>query len=175
MWPVAVDPRNARRRDAFAKVTGRAAYCIDRSMPYLAHAAVVRAERAHADIRGIDVAAAQAAPGVVAVVVGADLVGPARRFGHIIPDHPVLAIGKVRYFGEPVALVVAETVHQAADAAQLVEVDYDDLEPLMDASSALASDVLLHDESYLDPDAALPRSGAEDARQRRPPGRARLG
>ena len=117
----------------------------------MAHAAVVRSERAHAHIAGIDRAEAEAASGVIAVVTAEDLGDLGRRFGHIVPDHAILAEGKVRYFGEPVAVVVAETPHQAADAAELVWVDYDDLPALTDAATALASDVLIHEQSYLEP------------------------
>ena len=140
-----------RRRDAWEKVTGRARYAVDMALPNMAYAAVVRSERAHAHITGIDRAEAESAPGVVAVVTADDLGDLGRRFGHIVPDHYVLADGKVRYFGEPVAVVVAETPHQAADAAELVWVDYDDLPALTDAATALASDVLIHEQSYVEP------------------------
>ncbi len=139
------------RRDAWAKVTGRAGYAIDATMANMAHAAVVRAERAHAQITAIDRAQAQCAPGVVGVLTSDDLGDLGRRFGHIIPDHPILALGKVRHYGEPVAVVVAETAHEAADAAELVWVDYEDLPTLTDAAAALASDVCIHEESYLEP------------------------
>ena len=142
---------SAPRRDAWEKVTGRACYAIDASIAHMAHAAVVRSERAHAYITGIDRAEAEAAPGVIAVVTADDLGELGRRFGHIVPDHAILADGKVRYYGEPVAVVVAETPHQAADAAELVWVDYDDLPALTDAASALASDVLIHEQSYVEP------------------------
>ena len=141
---------SAPRRDAWEKVTGRACYAIDASIPHMAHAAVVRSERAHAYITGIDRAEAEAAPGVIAVVTADDLGDLGRRFGHIVPDHAILAAGKVRYYGEPVAVVVAETRHEAADAAELVWVDYDDLPALTDAASALASDVLIHEQSYVE-------------------------
>ena len=143
------------RRDAWEKVTGRACYAIDASIAHMAHAAVVRSERAHAYITGIDRADAEAAPGVIAVVTADDLGELGRRFGHIVPDHAILAVGKVRYYGEPVAVVVAETSHQAADAAELVWVDYDDLPALTDAASALASDVLIHEQSYVEPGQAF--------------------
>ena len=143
------------RRDAWEKVTGRACYAIDASIAHMAHAAVVRSERAHAYITGIDRAEAEAAPGVIAVVTADDLGELGRRFGHIVPDHAILAVGKVRYYGEPVAVVVAETSHQAADAAELVWVDYDDLPALTDAASALASDVLIHEQSYVEPGQAF--------------------
>lgn len=76
-------------------------------MPGMAHAKVVRSDRAHARITGIDVAAALAAPGVVAVVTAADIASLHARFGHIITDHWILAPDKVRYYGEPVSVVVA--------------------------------------------------------------------
>ena len=146
---------SAPRRDAWEKVTGRACYAIDASIPHMAHAAVVRSERAHAYISGIDRAEAEAAPGVIAVVTADDLGELGRRFGHIVPDHAILAVGKVRYYGEPVAVVVAETSHEAADAAELVWLDYDDLPALTDAASALASDVLIHEQSYVEPGQAF--------------------
>ena len=143
------------RRDGWEKVTGRARYAVDMALPNMAHAAVVRSERAHARIVAIDRAEAEAAPGVIAVVAADDLGSLGRRFGHIVPDHYILAEGKVRYYGEPVAVVVAETPHQAADAAELVWVDYDDLPALTNAASALASDALIHEESYAPPGEAF--------------------
>ena len=137
------------RRDAWEKVTGRARYAVDAVLPNMAHAAVVRSERAHAHITSIDRAEAEAAPGVIAVVTAGDLGPLGLRFGHIVPDHCILAVDKVRYYGEPVAVVVAETPHQAADAAELVWVDYDDLPALTGAAAALASDVLIHEQSYV--------------------------
>ncbi len=144
-------PPSEPRRDAWEKVTGRARFAIDMVLPNMAHAAVVRSERAHAYITGIERAAAEAAAGVIAVVTADDLGDLGRRFGHIVPDHYILAAGKVRYYGEPVAVVVAETPHEAADAAALVWVDYDDLPALTDAARALASDVLIHEQSYVEP------------------------
>ena len=143
------------RRDAWEKVTGRARYAVDMALPNMAHAAVVRSERAHAYITGIDRAEAEAAPGVIAVVTAEDLGGLGRRFGHIVPDHAILAEGKVRYYGEPVAVVVADTPHQAADAAELVWVEYDDLPALTDAAGALASDTLIHEQAYAEPGQAF--------------------
>ncbi|WP_116995500.1 xanthine dehydrogenase family protein molybdopterin-binding subunit [Desertimonas flava] len=150
------DQRSVPRRDAFAKVTGRAAYSIDATMPFQAHGAVVRSERAHARIQEIDAGDALAAPGVIAVVTAADLVGIRSRFGHIIPDHPILAGDRVRYFGEPVALVVAESLHDASDAASLVRVEYDELPESMDPAAALATGATpIHTGSYLDPGAGF--------------------
>ena len=158
------------RRDAWEKVTGRACYAIDAAMPNMAHAAVVRSERAHAYITGIDRADADAAPGVITVVTADDLGDLGLRFGHIVPDHFILAAGKVRYYGEPVAVVVAETPHQAADAAELVWVEYDDLPALTDAATALASDVLIHEQSYVEPGqeflGVAPAASADNAAHR---------
>lgn len=141
--------RSVRRPDLLEKVTGAAEYCVDVTMPGMAHAKVVRSDRAHARITGIDVAAALAGPGVVAVVTADDISGLFARFGHIISDHWILATGKVRYYGEPVAVVVAETVAAAADAVELVRVSYEDLPSVMDVDAALAEGApLVHERSY---------------------------
>ncbi len=140
--------RSPRRVDGWEKVTGGATYAIDVDLPNTAFGAIVRSERAHARILSVDTHAAAATAGVVAVIGGADLKGIEPRFGHIIADHPVLAIDKVRFYGEPVALVVADSKAAAFDAAALVDVEYDELPPLMNAAEALASDVRIHDTRY---------------------------
>jgi len=141
--------RSVRRRDLVEKVLGTAQYAVDMTMPGMLHAKVVRAERAHARI--VDIAAdnAMAVPGVVAVVTAEDLDTLFPRFGHIISDHFILATGKVRYFGEPVAIVVAETRAAAADAADLVEVSYEDLPSVISADEALSPGApLVHETTY---------------------------
>ncbi|WP_116947640.1 xanthine dehydrogenase family protein molybdopterin-binding subunit [Jiangella endophytica] len=141
--------RSVRRPDLIEKVTGAAEYCVDVTMPGMAHAKIVRSDRAHARITGIDVAAALESPGVVAVVTADDIAALYARFGHIISDHWILATGKVRYYGEPVAVVVAETVAAAADAVELVLVSYEDLPAVMDVDAALAGGApLVHEQSY---------------------------
>lgn len=141
--------RSVRRTDFAEKVTGAARYCVDLALDGMLHAQVVRSDRAHARIIAVHADEARSAPGVAAVVTSADLAGLFPRFGHIIPDHCILATGKVRYYGEPVALVVAETLFQAADAAELVTVDYEDLPAVMTAQQALAPDApLVHEEPY---------------------------
>ena len=137
------------RLDAVPKVTGRARYAVDFRTHGMLFSALVRSERAHALLSGIDATAALATPGVVAVVTGKDLASLFPRFGHIIPDHPILAIDKVRYHGEPVALVLAEDRYAAQDGAELVEVSYVELPPVMDPLQALAEGApLLHTEEY---------------------------
>jgi CO/xanthine dehydrogenase Mo-binding subunit len=124
------------RLDVVDKVTGRARYAVDLAWPETLHGAVVRSERAHARIAGIDVEQALGRPGVRAVVTADDLTGLFPFFGHHRPDHPVLAPGRVRYYGEPVAVVVADTHVIARDAVTDVVVHYEDLEPVMDVDAA---------------------------------------
>ena len=158
------------RRDAWAKVTGRAGYASDATMANMAWAAVVRSDRAHARIVAVDADEARRAPGVIGVITADDLGDLGRRFGHIVCDHPILAEGKVRYYGEPVAAVVAETPHEAADAAELVWIEYEDLPTLTTAAEALASEALIHEESYAGPERGFlgvkPETAADNAAHR---------
>jgi CO/xanthine dehydrogenase Mo-binding subunit len=140
---------SVRRRDLVEKVTGSAEYTVDVTMPGMLHAKVVRSDRAHARILSIDATEALAAPDVVAVVTAADLEPLFPRFGHIIADHFILAPDKVRYFGEPVAIVLAETLGAASDAMRLVRVEYEDLPSVMTAAAALAEGApLVHEQAY---------------------------
>jgi aerobic carbon-monoxide dehydrogenase large subunit len=142
-----------RREDA-RLVTGRGRYVSDVALPGLLEAAFVRSTRAHALVHGVDVAAATGAPGVVAVIVAADLDGIATALrarngtpGYSECDMPILARDKVRLAGEAVALVVADSRYRAEDAAQLVHVDYEDLPPVMSIEDALAEGApAIHDE-----------------------------
>ncbi len=137
------------RRDLMEKVTGAAQYTVDITPVGACHAKVVRADRAHAKVVGVDRSAAAAVPGVVGIVTSEDLGGLFPRFGHIIADHPILAIDVVRYYGEPVAIVVAETLAAASDAAELVVVSYDDLAAVMTPEEALAPGAPhLHEHPY---------------------------
>jgi CO/xanthine dehydrogenase Mo-binding subunit len=127
-----------KRRDLWEKVTGAALYTVDITPPGSLHGKCVRSNRAHARIVAIDKQAALASPGVVAVITADDLAPLFARFGHIVPDHVILATGKVRYYGEPVVLVIAESTEAAADGAELVEVEYEDLPAVMNPVEALA-------------------------------------
>jgi aerobic carbon-monoxide dehydrogenase large subunit len=151
--PKALGARVLRREDA-RLVTGRGRYVSDVALPGLLEAAFVRSTRAHALVHGVDVAAAAGAPGVVAVIVAADLDGIATALrarngtpGYSECDMPILARDKVRLAGEAVALVVADSRYRAEDAAQLVHVDYEDLPPVMSIEDALAEGApAIHDE-----------------------------
>lgn len=132
------------------KVTGAAQYVADRSMPGMLWAAYRRSDAAHARIVSIDVVAARAVPGVHAVLTGADLGG--LRFGRRLLDQPILATGVVRFVGERIAAVAADTREIAERAAQLVDVEYEELPAVTSPADALADDApILHPEaaSYL--------------------------
>lgn len=128
-----------RMRDAEARVVGTVAFTLDHSVPGMVHAATLRSPLPHARIVAVDTAAARQAPGVLAVLTGADLdadPGVEPYFGQQRADQPVLAIGTARYAGDPVALVVAETQEQARAAVALVEVDYEELPAVTDPVAA---------------------------------------
>ena len=140
---------SVRRREDFRFITGKGQYTDDVSRPGETRAAFVRSPHAHANIKTVDVAAASKLPGVVAVLTGADLA--ADKIGNLIcgwmihskdgspmkmAPHPALASGKVCYVGDPVAVVIAETLEQAKDAAEAVTVDYEVLPSVTDPAKA---------------------------------------
>jgi len=132
------------------RVSGRLRYVIDVAVPGMAHAVLVRSAAAAGRIRSLRVAEAAAVPGVLRVVGAEDLRGLALadgRFGTIVPDQPILASGRVRHVGEPVAAVVAETAEAAAVGAAAVRLRIDPELALLDAATALADGAaLLHDD-----------------------------
>lgn len=127
-------------------LVGAGAFVDDLRPEGVLHAVFVRSPHAHARITRIDTAEAGSAPGVVAVLTGADVADRSAPFLSPVPDavtRTVLATDRVRYVGEPVALVVAETRAAAVDAAELVDVDYDPLPAVVDMEAALAEDAPL--------------------------------
>jgi carbon-monoxide dehydrogenase large subunit len=128
--------RQAWRLDAVAKVTGRATYANDVAQPNGLWAKVLRSPRPHARLLAIRTDAARAAPGVHAVLTGADIPSDVR-VGRAVRDMPVLARDKVRFIGEKVAAVAAETAELAEQALKLIEVDYDDLPAVFDPLEAM--------------------------------------
>ena len=121
---------------------GRGTFIGNLAVPGLLHVSFVRSPHAHALVTGIDVSEAQRLPGVVATFTHADLDLPTfHSFGMALNAacaRPALADGKVRFVGEPVVAVVAETVAQAEDAAEVVLVDYEVLPAVVDPEAALA-------------------------------------
>ncbi|MBA3450918.1 MAG: molybdopterin-dependent oxidoreductase, partial [Chloroflexia bacterium] len=132
------------RHDALGKVTGETRYPGDLLTPGILHLKVVYAGRPHASILDLDSSAAIAVPGVVAVFTAADV--PVNTFGLIDDDQPVLCGDRVRFAGDKVALVVAESNDAAETGARLVSVLYDDLPAVTDPREALAPDApLVHE------------------------------
>lgn len=148
-----------RRKEDYRFLTGGGQYTDDIQLEHQTFAVFVRSPHGHAKINSIDAKAALAAPGVLAVYTGedvaADKVG-GLPCGWLItstdgtpmkePPHPILAQGKVRYVGDHVAMVVAETLEQARNAAELVEVDYDVLPAVTGVTDAAKADTI-HDEA----------------------------
>jgi carbon-monoxide dehydrogenase large subunit len=147
------------RKEDLRFITGRGRYTDDINQPGQAYAVFVRSPHAHARIKRIDKAPALAIPGVLAVLDGDDV--KADGLGNLIcgwlvkskdgspmkmGKHPLLAQEKVRYVGDRVAVVVAETPAQAKDAAEALVVEYEELEPVVDLARAHGAGVLVHDD-----------------------------
>ncbi len=150
-----------RRREDFRFITGSGQYTDDINRPGQCYAVFVRSPHAHATIKNIDVAAAAKAPGVLGIFTGTDLAadkikglicgwmihskdGSPMRVG----AHPALALEKVRYVGDHVAVVIAESLDEARDAAELVNVDYEVREAVVDLSRAQeAGQPQIHEEA----------------------------
>ncbi|HEY7062226.1 MAG TPA: xanthine dehydrogenase family protein molybdopterin-binding subunit [Chloroflexota bacterium] len=134
-------------------LAGRGTYVDDVALPGMLHLVVVRGQEAHAHLRRVDVAPALAAPGVVDALDGAaierltePLAVYTRLPGQRLVDSHVVATHKVLHVGEPIAALVAESRYQAEDAAELVEVEYEPLPPVLSVEQALAADApLLYD------------------------------
>ena len=135
-----------RRREDPRLITGAATYTDDIVVPGMLHAAMLRSPYAHAKIAGIDTSAAADAPGVVAVYTGADLEGElgAAPCAWLLPnadlkiaDYPCIAKDTVRYVGDIVAVVVAESQYQASDALERIDVDYEPLDAVVDPKAAV--------------------------------------
>jgi CO/xanthine dehydrogenase Mo-binding subunit len=135
------------RMEAHAKVTGRTEYIYNLRLPAMLHAKMLRSPISHGRIRSIDVSAALEVPGVHHVVTGEDIrkVLPEPYYGPAFHDQPILALDKVRHFGEPVAAVLAPNPHVAEAAAQLIVVDYEELPAVFDEIEALSGDVIVHE------------------------------
>jgi carbon-monoxide dehydrogenase large subunit len=150
--------QSVKRREDARFLTGRGRYTDDIVLPHQAYGVFVRSPHAHARILRLDTAAAAAAPGALGIFTGEDFkaVGglPCGWLIHNMdgspmkePKHPVLADGKVRYVGDRVALVVAETLEEAKAAAALVEVEYDELPPVIDTAAVEQAGAAVHDEA----------------------------
>lgn len=143
----------AARHEDRRLVTGRGRFAADWNLPGQAHAHMFRADRAHARIRSIDLDPARSAPGVLLVLTADDVAqagfdpipgGPVVTGADGQPQRkarmPILAAGHVRFVGEPIAMIIAETALQARDAAESIVVDYEDLPAVTTVADALAPD-----------------------------------
>lgn len=146
-----------KRREDPRFITGRGQYTDDIQLPGMLYASILRSPYAHAKITHIDAEAARQLPGVVAVFTGRDLDGKLGLIptAWLPPDsdikttaHPALAVDKVRYVGDGVALVVAESRYTARDAVDLIKVSYEPLPAVVNQEAAMADDApLLHDDA----------------------------
>ena len=137
------------RRDGRVKVTGRATFVSDLRLIGMAYAKVLRSPYAHAKIVSIDTSRAEARRGVYCVLTGNNLEGLNPYYGHAVKDHPLLAIEKVRYAGEPVAAVVAVDERTAFEALEYIDVKYEELKPVLTPQEAMEKDApLIHQRKF---------------------------
>jgi carbon-monoxide dehydrogenase large subunit len=140
---------STKRREDIRFLTGAGNYTDDININGQTHAYFLRSEVAHGKITQLDTSAAEGMEGVVKIFTAADFEAAGGipcgwqvtdRFGEPMqePKHPILAEGKVRHVGDPIAVVVAETAEQARDAAEAIELDIEELEPVLDMKAALA-------------------------------------
>lgn len=143
-----------KRREDPRLVQGLSHYVDDIKLVNTLHCTFLRSDYAHADIKSIDTEAAENLSGVVKVITGADIAGKvgsipcaAEIEGLKVPDHPALAVDRVRFVGEPIAAVVATDPYVARDALDLIEVEYDELPAVVDLDAAIESDsTVIYDE-----------------------------
>ena len=140
--------RSLPRLEAREKVTGRAEYTHLMRLPGMLHAKIFRSTVAHGRIKSIDVSAARKIPGVYAVYTSDDVrkVIPNPYYGPAFHDQPILAIGKVHFVGEPVAVVLAFDPHIADQAVQQIVAEYEELPAVFDEVEAADNKTLVHDE-----------------------------
>ena len=138
--------------DSVARVTGAVPYAINLKLPDMLFAKVLRSPFPHARIVKLDASAAEQLPGVVAIVTAADFDSgkPELVYGFQIKDQPIVARAQVRYVGEPVALVAAETAEIAEAALALIDVKYEELPAVYDALAAVQPDAPVLHEAYAD-------------------------
>ncbi|HXC82159.1 MAG TPA: xanthine dehydrogenase family protein molybdopterin-binding subunit [Trebonia sp.] len=142
-----VGKARARKEDA-RLITGQTNWTDNITLPGLGYIAFLRSPNAHARITSIDVQAARRSPGVIAAFSGADVAGEQGSLpcawpvtpDIVMPDHPAMAVDTVRYGGEIVAAVVARDRYSAVDALELIDVNYEPLEPVLDMEAALRPD-----------------------------------
>jgi len=150
--------RSIERKEDYRFLTGQGQYTDDVSLPNQSYAVFVRSPHAHARLRAVKTSDAARSPGVLGIITGKDMAAVGGLpCGWLItsldgtpmkePKHPVLAEDKVRYAGEAIALVVADSLQQAREAAALVEVDYDVLPAVADTATATQASTAVHEQA----------------------------
>jgi len=139
--------RSVPRLEGRQKVTGRAEYVHNLSLPGMLHVKVFRSTIAHGRILGIDTSAAEEVDGVYRVVTGEDIkkIIPVPYYGPAFHDQPILALDKVRHVGEPVAVVLASDPHVAENAVRLITAEYQELPAVYDEIEAMTSEAKVHE------------------------------
>ena len=122
--------------DSVARVTGAVDYMVNLRLPNMLFGRIVRSQAPHAKLLKVDITNALQVPGVVAILTGEDL-GPNAFYGVAIKDQGVVAVDQVRYVGEPIAAVAAESLEAAEEAALLIDIEYDELPSVFDAQDAI--------------------------------------
>ncbi len=140
--------RSVPRLEAREKVTGRAEYTHLMRIPGMLHGKVFRSTVAHGRIKSIDVGAAAKMPGVYRVITAEDVVKviPNPYYGPAFHDQPILAMEKVRFVGEPVAVVLAADPHVAEAATAAIVAEYEEMEPVLDEVEAMTATSYVHEE-----------------------------
>src|SRR6185436_3462502 len=140
--------RAVPRLESWLKVTGKAEYVHNLRLPGMLYGKIFRSSVAHGRIRSIDISAARALAGVHSVVTAKEVatILPNPFYGPAFHDQPVLAVDKVRYVGEPVAVVLASDPHVAEEAVHLINAEYDELPAVYDEVEAMTSKAIVHDE-----------------------------
>ena len=137
--------RSVPRLESWLKVTGRAEYVHNLRLPGMLYGKIFRSTVAHGRIKRIDVAAAQALAGVYSVVTAKEVKSVVPEpYGPAFHDQPILALDKVRYVGEPVAVVLADP-HVAEEAVHLITAEYEELPAVYDEVEAMTSKAIVHD------------------------------
>ncbi len=139
--------RSVPRLESWLKVSGRAEYVHNLRLPGMLYGKIFRSTVAHGRIKRIDTAAAQALAGVYRVITSREIreVIPEPYFGPAFHDQPILAVDKVRYVGEPVAVVLASDPHVAEEAVHLITAEYEELPAVYDEVEAMTSKAIVHD------------------------------
>lgn len=146
------------RLDGYGKVNGKTIYGMDFSVPGMLHGAVLRSPHPYARIKRLDVSQAKSHPAVHGVVTAEDIAfasnstqaGVPTHYGDIVQDNTLLATDVVRYVGQPVALIAADTLADAQNALALIEIEYEVLRPILDAEHAILPDAPLVHERWQD-------------------------